>query len=236
MTGTFSLGGTDITTLIADKQDGLSTSISNPTTQAVILDGTTVRSLTQDSTLTMSVVGDSIALGVDDTVMARHTSVASAISGLATFGYVDTTVSGLAGDVYTKTETDGLLAPKATTTALTSGLALKQGTLSTGSITNPTTQLTMLDGNVVRSIARDDNLTMTLLSNRVYLGVNTSNIATTSALTSGLGSKQASLTFTSPAGGTPLNVGAIVKGLKVASPITLSEASNAITLGLDCVN
>ena len=132
-TGAFTLGGSNVATQISGKQATLSTSISNPTTQAVILDGTVVRSLTRDSTLTMSVSGNSISLGVDDTVMARHTSVASAISGLATFQYVDTAISGLAGDVYTKIETDGLLAPKATTTALTTGLALKQATLSTGS-------------------------------------------------------------------------------------------------------
>ena len=85
----------------------------------------------------------------------------------------------------------------------------------------------------MRAIARDDNLTMSVVSNRINLGVNTTNIATTSSLTSGLSSKQDTLAFNIPSGGISLYAtGGIVKGLKAAAPIIMTEAGNAITVGL----
>jgi len=161
---------------------------------------------------------------------------------LATFQYVDTSTSGLAGAVYTKVETDGLLASK-------------QATLSSGSVPDPATQLTILEGGVVRSLDRDDTLTMTTASNRITLGVDDTVMArhtsvasaisdlatfqyvdttTAALLTAGLSGKQDALAFNVPSGGISLYAdGSIVKGLKAAAPITMTEAANAITVGLE---
>ena len=108
---------TYVDTEVGAKQDSLSGgSIISPTTQLAILDGTVVRAIARDDNLTMTLVSDRIHLGVNTTNVALQTDVTSAVSGLASTGYVDTAVGA------------------------------KQGTLSTPSISNPTTQSQILEG------------------------------------------------------------------------------------------
>jgi len=106
----------------------------------------------------------------------------------------------------------------------------KQATLTYTSLAGG---ISLGSGSVVKGLKAAAPVTMTEAANAITLGLDTTNLASTSDLTSGLSDKQDALLFSNPTGGVSLyGAGNIVKGLKAVAPISMLDDENMITLGI----
>ena len=86
---------------------------------------------------------------------------------------------------------------------------------------------------LANALANDANYATTI-QNQLATKANQSTTYTKTEVDSSLNQKQNALLVSTPAGGSSLIYNnAVVKGLKTNSPITLTDVSNVLTLGLD---
>ena len=160
---------TSLGSQITGKQATLNTSMTDPPTQVLLLNGNTIRTLGRDNTLTFTLVGDNINLGVNTTTMATATLVTNSVNDLATT--IGTTI-------YTKAEVNSLLSP------LTSGVSNNAGAITqkqdTLSYTAPVggSFLAAVDGSI-KGLKGGSGVLITETTGGLDIGLSTSIVCNT---------------------------------------------------------